>query len=115
MYIRLPQYRAALAIWMKVTSAQPAAVLYHGYTQKLDNGYIRFTIEYTATKDLSPAMFNPPNGDQFMLLGTATSGERESQSFDVKEELVRATQEITVNFSGGEKNLFFVFVSTSGL
>jgi len=88
----------------------------HSYTaQKLDNGYIRFTIEYTATKDLSPAMFNPPNGDQFMLLGTATSGERESQSFDVKEELVRATQEITVNFSGGEKNRFFVFVSTSGL
>ena len=83
--------------------------------QLLDNGYMRFTLEYTCSAEMPCSVFNPPNGDVFMLHGRISSGERETQSFDIKEEDVRAVDSITTNFVRADDDRFFVFFKTSGI
>lgn len=102
--------------WTDSNQLQAGSYKIHSYTaQTLDNGYIRFTIEYTAPKNLRMVAFNPPDGALFKLFGSYTSDARESQSFDLKEADVRAVKMFSVSFSAGDNNRFFVFISTTGL
>ena len=95
---------------------QSGSYTIHSYTtQPLDNGYIRFTIEYTAPKGMRVAAFNPPNGDILKLFGANTSDKRESQSFDLKVDDVHSVESITISFSFSDNDRFFVFSSTVGL
>ncbi len=85
----------------------------HGITaQHLNNGYTRYTMDYTAPKGLRTVVFNPPEGDIFKLFGPATIGERETLVFDLDDELVKKAGEITLNIFSGDENRFFVFLDT---
>ena len=102
--------------WTESSELKSGSGTIHSYTaQQLDNGYIRFTVEYTVPEGLLLAVFNPPNGGVFMLHGKVTSGEREMQIFDIKAEDVRAVDSITTNFVRADDDRFFVFLKTSGI
>ena len=95
---------------------QSGSYAIHTYTaQTLDNGCIRFTIEYTAPQGLRAAVFNPPEGDWFKLFGARTSGSREIQTFDLTAEEVRSVKLINIGFSASDKHRFFVIISTADL
>lgn len=102
--------------WSTKNRLQSGSYTIHSYTaQPLDNGYIRFTIEYTAPKGMRVAAFNPPNGDIFKLFGTNTNDKRESQSFDLKADDVHTVESIAISFSFSDNDRFFVFFSTAAL
>jgi len=112
----IPQGSAKTLRWTTNNMLQRGSYTIHSYTaQPLDNGYIRFTIEYTAPKGMRVAAFNPPNGDIFKLFGANTSDKRESQSFDLKADDVHSVESITISFNFSDNDRFFVFLSTVGL
>ena len=112
----IPQGSAKTLRWTTNNMLQSGSYTIHSYTaQPLDNGYIRFTIEYTAPKGMRVAAFNPPNGDILKLFGANTSDKRESQSFDLKVDDVHSVESITISFSFSDNDRFFVFSSTVGL
>ena len=112
----IPQGSAKTLRWTTNNMLQSGSYTIHSYTaQPLDNGYIRFTIEYTAPKGMRVAAFNPPNGDILKLFGANTSDKRESQSFDLKVDDVHSVKSITISFSFSDNDRFFVFSSTVGL
>ncbi|MBE5748477.1 MAG: hypothetical protein E7344_02475 [Clostridiales bacterium] len=83
-------------------------------TQKLDNGYIRFTVECTVHEGMRFSVFNPPNGDVFLLTGGPTTGEKQTIVYDLLESDVKATSNITMKFfvSGGD-DYASIYFSTS--
>ena len=112
----IPQGSAKTLRWTTNNMLQSGSYTIHSYTaQPLDNGYIRFTIEYTAPKGMRVAAFNPPNGDILKLFGANTSDKRESQSFDLKVDDVHSVESITISFNFSDNDRFFVFSSTVGL
>ena len=82
--------------------------------QKLDNGYIRFSVDCTVTP-MQWSAFNPPNGDKFMLIGEKTSGEREQLVYDIAEKDVKEVDMITMRFGFDDTNKFFLFFQTNSL
>lgn len=71
--------------------------------QLLDNGCVRYTLDYTASQGQYISFFNPPNGDVFMCIsGKKTSGERETYFVDVKIEANNDVGSITMKFYGGD-------------
>ena len=83
------------------------------FVQTLDNGYLRFTLEYTAPVGMMISVFDPPNGDNFMLLGGSTDGNRSSLVFDLKPETLRKIDSITILFFFDDNDRFFVSFPTS--
>jgi hypothetical protein len=65
---------------------------------------------------LSVFVFDPPDGDMFMLRAPLTSGDRETLVFDLSAEVVNALSDgITINFNSSNDNRTFVHVNTSDL
>lgn len=78
--------------------------------QPLDNGCVRYTLEYTAPKELNISVFSPPDGELFMQMdNSGTSGSRDTLVFDLKEEDATQTS-ITISFYESDDNRFFVFL-----
>ena len=78
--------------------------------QLLDNGYVRYTLDYTAPKNLFISVFSPPNGDLFMQIdNSGTTGNRDTLIFDLTVEDASAT-EITINFYYEDNGRCFVFL-----
>ena len=78
--------------------------------QPLDNGCVRYTLEYTAPKGLNISVFSPPNGELFMQMdNSGTSGSRDALVFDLKAEDASQTS-ISISFYQSDDNRFFVFL-----
>lgn len=78
--------------------------------QPLDNGCVRYTLEYTAPKGLNISVFSPPDGELFMLIDSSgTTGNRSTLIFDLKAEDAAKTS-ITINFYRNDNDRFFVFL-----
>lgn len=72
----------------------------HGLTaQLLDNGYVRYTLDFTCEQGYFISFFDPPNGDRFMRVRyRETTGERETLVVDISQEDNNASSEITIKF-----------------
>lgn len=67
--------------------------------QLLDNGYVRYTLDYTAPQGRYISFFNPPQGDVFMYVtGTPTTGQRGTHTVDVKLEANNSIESISIKF-----------------
>jgi hypothetical protein len=88
----------------------------HSFTyQKLDNGYIRFTMECTAREGMPFSVFNPPNGDIFMFIGGPTTGERQTIVYDISAEDVRSAEGITMKINFSVDDYAVVYFRTAGI
>ena len=90
----------------------------YSYTaQHLDNGYIRFSLDYVAPKISSITAFDPPDGALFRYSDrSGTSGERELLVFDLPEELLREARQFTITFNcGGQGGRFLIFTKVDVL
>ena len=84
-------------------------------TQALDNGYIRFSMEFTATKGMDIFIFNPPNGEKILInVGTST-GECQTIIFDIPAEDVQSARELTMSFNFSDDDRTFIFFNTVGI
>lgn len=83
--------------------------------QKLDNEYIRFTLELTAREGLPFCVFNPPDGNLFMFRGGSTTGERQTFVFDIPAKDVKAVYTISISFSNGDDDRAFIFFQARGI
>lgn len=102
--------------WTTRDELKSGSCTIHSYTaQKLDDGYIRFTITYTARKGLTPTVFNPPNGSVFMISGETSNGEKNSLVFYVKEEDLSQAGVITINFYLADDDRLFVIARMTGV
>lgn len=102
--------------WTDRNTLQTGSYTVHSFTaQTLDNGYIRFYLDITARAGMPFSVFNPPNGDLFMLIGAGTSGERETLVYDLKAEDVQTVGTITMRFNFVQDDCFFLFINPSGL
>ena len=96
--------RVCYSSWYDSAEA-PGAV--HSFTrQSLDNGYIRFILQYTVPEALNISVFDPPNGDVFMLYewNLRTSSERSTLQFDLSEEQLLAVSEFEIGFIDSSNN-----------
>lgn len=67
--------------------------------QLLDNGFVRFTIEYTTSPGRHVSFFNPPYNDRFIYLSRHTAtGERDTYMLDVPKADIDAVSDISVKF-----------------
>ncbi len=86
-------------------------IIIHSATEeKLDNGYTRFTIEFTAREGLNTFVFNPPNGDKIHMAGSRTTGEKETMVFDLSAEELEGIKEITINLYVNDNDRCFIFL-----
>jgi hypothetical protein len=83
--------------------------------QQLDNGYLRLTMKYTVPENLKVSIFDPPNGDVFMLLSTVAAGETGELVFDLAEDDIRATESITIMLRNDNNDRHFVTINTDQL
>lgn len=92
-------------------------VTIHSFTfQTLDDGSVRFTIDYTAPSGMSICVFDPPDGDHFKLFGsTNADSSRDTYVFELSEENLKSTDEVSVNFFIDDNNRCIVSFSTSKL
>jgi len=111
-----PVGEAKTVEWTQTGQLQTGSLTVHGSTvQELDNGYLRFTVDCTARAGMPFSVFNPPNGDIFMLYGPETSGERETLVYDLKKEDVQAVSGITMRFNFDDNDRMFLFIRTENL
>ena len=66
--------------------------------QTLDNGYVRFTAEYTAPMELYVAFLNAPAGDQFLRYGFEAEDSRNVIVSDIPENMLEGQTEVAVSF-----------------
>lgn len=72
--------------------------------QKLDNGYIRVTLEYQAPAGMMLDAFSPPNGDIFKIFrNEKTSGKRETFIYDLPIENLKQINFVTMKFFSEDK------------
>lgn len=77
--------------------------------QSLDNGRYRFELKHNAGKSLRFSAFDPPNGENFMYIGT---GEENLIVYEMAKEEIPVNGTITVNIDNAS---FFVFFRTNQL
>ena len=89
------------------------AEIYSVQAVQLDNAYTRFILEYTMPEGLGVFVFDPPGGRRIRMEGKekTTSG-RSILKFDLDNEKLTKTDMVNVNFNTGDKNRFFVMIST---
>lgn len=75
--------------------------------QSLDNEYTRFNVTYEMPEQMGINIFNPPDGDLFML--TARTNESGELVFDLNNEDLAGSKEITLGFSIGSNRLWAFF------
>lgn len=67
--------------------------------QLLDNGYVRYTVDFRAPAGRMISVFNPPDGDAFMFIRTEeTTGSRETLVFDIEQSLVNSADDMSIKF-----------------
>lgn len=67
--------------------------------QQLDNGYVRYTVEYTTTAGLHVSFLNQPYNDRFLYLSEQTAtGEQDTYVVDILQSDNDAISEITMKF-----------------
>lgn len=87
--------------------------VYDCTVQRLDNGYIRFLVDFIGPKGLDIAIFDPPDGELFHYVDrSGTSGEREKLIFDMPESLVHTADKLTISFGYRNGSRFLVFFDT---
>ena len=79
--------------------------------QKLDNGYTRYTVAFTAREGLRITVFSPPDGDKFMMFGGPTTGEEEELVFDLGPDDLKGVKQITMSFFVSDDDRSFVFLT----
>ena len=85
--------------------------VYSCRVQALNNGYVRYTLDCAVPAGYGIAVFNPPNGNRFMLWGVSpTSEKRASYTFDLKASDA-ASVTINVNFYRSDSDSFLVILS----
>ncbi len=100
--------------WSDENNLKSGEVNVHGCTaQKLDNGYIRFTIDFTARAGMPVSIFDPPNGEHFKMIAPPTSDERENITYDVKVEDVQNI--ITMRFNFDDTDWYRLYLNTWGI
>ena len=89
----------------------------YGYAaQYLDNGHIRFTLDYLAPSVQAITVFDPPSGTLFKYSDlSGTSGERELLVFDLPEEQLREAGHFTINFNCGNGSRFLIYTNAEAL
>ena len=86
----------------------------HGLTaRRLSNGYVRITADYEGAAGMYIDAFNPPEGDVFMLYGGEVSGQRETFSFDLSPEELKAVEEVTILFYGEAAERYYLSFLTA--
>lgn len=84
--------------------------VYDCTAQRLDNGYIRFSVDFIGPEGLEVTVFNPPDGELFQYVDrSGTSGKREQFVFDMPEQQVYDADKMTITFSLGKGSRFLVF------
>ncbi len=97
--------------YQKIKELKSGDVTVHSVTaEALDNGYTRFTIQFTAREGLNIFVFDPPNGDKIHMSAGPTTGEKEEAIFDVNAEDMKGTEGITVNMYTGDDDRCFIFI-----
>lgn len=84
----------------RVSCSTEGNVTVHSLTaQLLDNGYVRYTLDYTTPQGCYISFFNPPSGSVFMYVSEKpTSDERGTYVVDVKKEANNSVDSITIKF-----------------
>jgi len=101
-------------LWSDVNNLKRGSVNVHSCTaEELDNGYIRFSIDFTARQGMPFSIFDPPNGEHFMMIVPTTSGERENITYDIKAEDIQDV--ITMRFNFEAEDCYFLFLHTQGI
>ena len=85
----------------------------HSYTyQELDNGFLRFTMDYTVPEGLNIYIFDPPNGDLISMWGSGTTSPgRDTLRFDIPADDLLSAEGLNVNFYNESGNCFVFFSS----
>jgi hypothetical protein len=84
-------------------------------TQALDNGYIRFSMEFTATKGMNIFVFNTPHADVVAYSGGITNGEKKTLVFDIPAETLQSVIEFAISFAYSDDDRTFIFFNTVGI
>lgn len=83
----------------------------HGLTgQRLDNGYIRLTLDFQGPAGMHILAIDPPDGDLFWLDGGGVTGARQSFAFDLPPEKLRVCDEISILFYSENSEEKYVLV-----
>lgn len=78
----------------------------------LDNGNLRYELEYRATAGMQVVAFDPPNGELYSFQRQqTTSGGREFFAFEIEKSVLDQLQYITVNFfSENDEGNYWVYL-----
>ena len=108
-----PESRApggAISIRFGTSNGLPAgtAAGINGITaEPLEGGAVQFTVDYSFPEGMNISVFDPPDGDRFMLFfSTDESGEL---VFELSGETLASTHEITLNFYNDDGQFFAFF------
>ena len=72
--------------------------VYGASVQPLDNGYVRFTLEYQAPADLYICFYSDPNGERYTCYSGPTSGQMETIVADIWGEYVEGLHGFNFSF-----------------
>ena len=101
----------AINVDYRIEAIEPLTV--HSLTkQELDNGYTRFTLEYTAQAGRNIRIITHEQGKSAILSNTKTTGTRERFIFDLTNESVQSIPTITVSFYTDDNHQSFVSFDT---
>lgn len=67
-------------------------------SEKLNNGYMRFTMVFTAPKGVSTCVYDPPDGIRVKIFPGLTEGNRSMKQFDLPMEKLATVAELCLNF-----------------
>lgn len=80
--------------------------------QPLDNGYTRFSVDYTLPAGKYIAVFDAPNADNISgRMPSTTNGARSNLVFDVKNSALAASANMTIQFYTSDNDRFFVILN----
>lgn len=83
--------------------------------QKLDNQYVRFTVDCDLSDIKTVYIFNPPDGDQFMVQAGQLKKGNHVLVFDVSEKVLKGIEGITINWCSADGSSDFLYFSTADL
>ena len=85
--------------WNYGLSLNDNETVIHSYKyQELDNGYYRFSLDYTLPVGLVAYVYDPPNGDTVSLYGPNTVSSRNILQFDISKNTLTSVEYINVSF-----------------
>lgn len=78
--------------------------------QKLGNGFLRFRMRYQAPAGYSIYVFSPPRGDIFGFYAKRRTSEKtDTIEFEIYEEELYLSGNVTINIVKGDRDRFFIF------